>query len=80
VRVDVGNPGSVSEGTIEFTCNGERNEMSCCEMKFLHAQMLGMLRGLLPDLPRGSIADVARLTHPLFLGVPCLLHCFLCRP
>ncbi|KAG2615400.1 hypothetical protein PVAP13_3NG060200 [Panicum virgatum] len=54
VRVDVGNPGSVSEGTIEFTANGE------CEMKLFRAQMMKMLRGLLPDLTPNSIADVAR--------------------
>ncbi|OEL20224.1 putative calcium-binding protein CML28 [Dichanthelium oligosanthes] len=60
VRVDVGNPGSVSEGTIQFTSNGVRNEMSCCEMKFFRAMMMKMLRGLLPDLPPRSIADVAR--------------------
>jgi len=61
VRVDVGNPGSVSEGTIEFTANGERNDMSCCEMKLFRAQMMKMLRGLLPDLTPSTIADVARL-------------------
>lgn len=67
VRVDVGNPGRVSEGTIEFTFNGDRNDMSCCEMKFFHAQMMKMLRGILPNLTPSSIADIARLqrTHPL---------------
>ncbi|RLN27912.1 hypothetical protein C2845_PM05G07820 [Panicum miliaceum] len=60
VRVEVGNPGSVSEGTIEFTSNGERNDMSCCEMKFFRAQMMKMLRGILPNLTPSSIADIAR--------------------
>ncbi|KAL6642408.1 hypothetical protein ACP70R_020589 [Stipagrostis hirtigluma subsp. patula] len=59
VRIDVGNPGSVTEGTIEFTSNGEREEMSCREMKHYRAQMMQMLRGLLPGLPAGSVADVA---------------------
>jgi len=61
VRVDVGDQGSVSEGTIEFTANGDRNDMSCCEMKLFRAQMMKMLRGLLPDLTPSTIADVARL-------------------
>ncbi|XP_039835997.1 uncharacterized protein LOC120696983 [Panicum virgatum] len=60
VRVDVGDQGSVSEGTIEFTANGDRNDMSCCEMKLFRAQMMKMLRGLLPDLTPSTIADVAR--------------------
>ncbi|KAL6905327.1 hypothetical protein ACP4OV_002928 [Aristida adscensionis] len=60
VRIDVGDPGRVSEGTIEFASNGERHEMCCREMKYYRAQMIQMLRGLLAGLPPGSVADVAR--------------------
>ncbi|KAF0908932.1 hypothetical protein E2562_030228 [Oryza meyeriana var. granulata] len=34
VLLDVGMPGAVTEGTIEFKSNGKREEMSCREMKY----------------------------------------------
>jgi hypothetical protein len=60
VRIDVGKPGSVSRGTIQFTSNGELEEMSCREMKYYRAQMIVMLHGLLPHLPPWIVADIAR--------------------
>jgi hypothetical protein len=60
VRIDVGKPGSVSRGTIQFRSNGELEEMSCREMKYYRAQMIVMLHGLLPHLPKWIVADIAR--------------------
>ncbi|XP_051192448.1 uncharacterized protein [Lolium perenne] len=60
VRIDVGKPGSVSRGTIQFTSNGELEEMRCREMKYYRAQMIEMLHGLLPHLPPWIVADIAR--------------------
>ncbi|CAM0943989.1 unnamed protein product [Alopecurus aequalis] len=60
VRIDVGKPGSVSGGMIRFTSNGLLEEMRYREMKEYRAQMIQMLHGLLPDLPRETVADTAR--------------------
>uniref|UniRef100_A0A0D9WX56 F-box domain-containing protein n=1 Tax=Leersia perrieri TaxID=77586 RepID=A0A0D9WX56_9ORYZ len=60
VVIDVGMPGSVTEGKIEFMSNGELDEMSRREIKYYRAQLMQMLRGILPDVPPSRIADVAR--------------------
>lgn len=60
MRIDVGEPGSVSRGKIQFTSNGELEEMRCREMKEYRAQMMEMLHGLLPHLPPWIIADIAQ--------------------
>ncbi|KAK1603174.1 hypothetical protein QYE76_018786 [Lolium multiflorum] len=60
VHIDVGKPGSVSGGTIQFTSNGKLEEMSYREMKDYRAQMMQMLHGLLPHLPPWIVADIAR--------------------
>lgn len=67
VSVDVGRPGSVINGKIEFTSNGDGEDMSCREMKYYRAQMTRMLEGLLPDVPPERVADVARSDTPPFL-------------
>lgn len=54
VAIDVGMPGSVTEGTIEFKSNGELEEMSCREMRFYRAQLMQMLRGILPERAAGE--------------------------
>ncbi|KAK1620050.1 hypothetical protein QYE76_025567 [Lolium multiflorum] len=60
VHIDVGKPGSVTRGTIQFTSNGELEEMSYREMKDYRAQMMQMLHGLLPHLPPLTVADTAQ--------------------
>ncbi|KAK3126735.1 hypothetical protein QOZ80_7AG0561550 [Eleusine coracana subsp. coracana] len=54
VRIDVGRPGSVKVGTIEFISVYFR------EIKYYREQMMRMLQGLLPDVPPESVADIAR--------------------
>ncbi|EAZ03350.1 hypothetical protein OsI_25490 [Oryza sativa Indica Group] len=54
VAIDVGMPGSVTEGTIEFKSNGELEEMSCREMRFYRAQLMQMLNGILPERAAGE--------------------------
>ncbi|PUZ69032.1 hypothetical protein GQ55_2G076200 [Panicum hallii var. hallii] len=54
VAIDVGRPGSVKVGVIQLRSVYTR------EMKCYREQMMRMLRGLLPDLPKESIAGVAR--------------------
>ncbi|PAN10247.1 LOW QUALITY PROTEIN: hypothetical protein PAHAL_2G081200 [Panicum hallii] len=53
VAID-GRPGSVTVGVIQLRSVYTR------EMKYYREQMMRMLRGLLPDLPKESIAGVAR--------------------
>ena len=60
VRIDVGKPGSVAGGRIQFTSNGLLEEMRYREMKEYRAQMIQMLHGLLPHLPPETVADTAR--------------------
>ncbi|KAL6638989.1 hypothetical protein ACP70R_022719 [Stipagrostis hirtigluma subsp. patula] len=57
VDIDVGRPGSVVEGTIQFKWNGG---FDCREMKDCQAQMMRMLQGLMPELPSERVADAAR--------------------
>ncbi|CAN6180391.1 unnamed protein product [Urochloa humidicola] len=54
VDIDVGKPGSVKAGMIRLRSIYYRG------MERYREQMMRMLEGLLPDLPRESIADVAR--------------------
>ncbi|KAL6897259.1 hypothetical protein ACP4OV_006955 [Aristida adscensionis] len=54
VRINVCKPGSVKEGWIELVSIYTR------ELKFYQGQMMRMLQGLLPDVPRESIDDVTR--------------------
>ncbi|CAN6203495.1 unnamed protein product [Urochloa humidicola] len=58
VHIDVGKPGTVTSGRIEFTWSrsfGYRRKM-----KDFRAQMMQMLQGLVPDLMPECVADAAR--------------------
>jgi hypothetical protein len=57
VAIDVGSPGSVAEGKIQFEWN---QESSCRDMKRYKAQMMRMLEGLMPKLSAERVADAAR--------------------
>ncbi|TVU39891.1 hypothetical protein EJB05_13335, partial [Eragrostis curvula] len=54
VHVDVGRPGSVEVGKIEFT------SVYFGKIKKYWEQMMQMLQGLLPNVPPESVADIVR--------------------
>ncbi|TVU39929.1 hypothetical protein EJB05_13373, partial [Eragrostis curvula] len=54
VHIDVGKPGSVKAGHIEFMSVYFR------KMEYYREQMMRMLQGLLPNVPPESIADTVR--------------------
>ncbi|CAL5079428.1 unnamed protein product [Urochloa decumbens] len=58
VHIDVGKPGTVTSGRIEFTSS--RAFDYCREMEDIRAQTMRMLQGLLPDLLPECVADAAR--------------------
>ncbi|CAN6180395.1 unnamed protein product [Urochloa humidicola] len=58
VHMDVGKPGAMMSGRIEFTRSPGFEQ--CQEMKDIRAQMMRMLRGLLPDLLPECVADATR--------------------
>ncbi|RCV10205.1 hypothetical protein SETIT_2G093700v2 [Setaria italica] len=57
VAIDVGSPGSVTAGKIQFEWN---HESSCRELKSYKAQMMRMLEGLIPELSPERVAHAAR--------------------
>jgi hypothetical protein len=58
VVINIGRPGNVKVGAIQLRSIYTR------EMADFREQMMRMLEGLLPDLPRESIADVTRSDAP----------------
>ncbi|TVU39848.1 hypothetical protein EJB05_13291, partial [Eragrostis curvula] len=57
VDIDVGRPGSVTEGIVQFTWNGG---FECRDMKDCLALMMRMLNGLLPVLPPDQLTNELR--------------------
>lgn len=56
MAIDVGSPGSVTAGKIQFEW---KHESSCRELKSYKAQMMRMLEGLIPELSPKRVADAA---------------------
>ncbi|CAN6180399.1 unnamed protein product [Urochloa humidicola] len=72
VHIDVGKPGTVTSGRIQFTSSRAFDYRR--KMEDIRAQMMRMLQGLLPDLLPECVADSARPYMSLekcTVGRPC---------